>query len=119
MGAGLPPSCCSSRGTSAVTSPAMAEVIACDASPQALGFPPDDYSTYPVQLIPVLAMCNICEGPADGNRGLQNTCGVKGTPKSKPHGHVPIIEPQATTYPVSRTLGHGMHRMCLSPGFFL
>ena len=35
---------------------AMAEVIASDVSSETLGFPPDDYSTYPVQLVPVLAM---------------------------------------------------------------
>ena len=68
-GAGPVPSYCSSRGTGAATSAAMAEVMTCDASSQALGFPPDDYSTYPVQLVPVLAMCSICTAPADGRRG--------------------------------------------------
>ena len=48
---------------------AMAEVISCDVSSETLGFPPDDYSTYPVQLVPVLAMCSICSGPADGSHG--------------------------------------------------
>ena len=45
---------------------AMAE-IACGASSEVLGFPHDDYSTYPIQLVPVLAMCSVCSAPADGS----------------------------------------------------
>ena len=51
---------------------AMADVIACDVSCETLGYPPDDFLTYPVQLVPVLAMCSICSGPADGSHGKES-----------------------------------------------
>ena len=68
------------------TSPAfitsMSEVIACDASPfQNAGFIPDDYGTVslPLQLVvPVLAVCATCSGPADGTWGERNTAHVNG-----------------------------------------
>ena len=41
----------------------MTEVVACDTS---LDLGADDYTTYPIQLIPVLAMCCCCGSPADG-----------------------------------------------------
>ena len=66
-GVGLCLAICSSRCTNTATSTAMAEVISCDVPSETLGFPPDDYSTFPVQLVPVLAMCSVCSGPADGS----------------------------------------------------
>ena len=53
----------SSLGIVTLCFASMTEVVACDTS---LDLGADDYTTYPIQLIPVLAMCCCCGSPADG-----------------------------------------------------